>query len=72
MDGFKDFRKMIEPMLEAFVFPELTSDLGLLKSRALWMYGEFGYVVLKKEGHVPGALDRILNSMKDTNLAIRL
>lgn len=65
-------RKMVEPMLLAFVLPELDSQCGLLKSRALWMYGEFGYVELKKENHVAHALEKILISMSDTNLCIRL
>lgn len=49
MDSFKDLRKSIEPMLKTFVYPELNSEIGLMKSRALWMYGEFGYLDIKEE-----------------------
>lgn len=72
MDGYKDLRKMVEPLLEEFVLPELDSQVGLLKSRALWMYGEFGYIDLKKQEHIAIALDKLTISMVDENLAIKL
>jgi hypothetical protein len=36
------------------------------------MYGEFGYIELKKENHVAHALEKIVRSMSDGNLCIRL
>lgn len=72
MDGYKALRKMVEPMLQTFVLPELDSSIGLMKSRALWMYGEFGYIDIKNQEHISIVLEKITNSMTDENLAIKL
>jgi len=72
MDAFKDLRQSIEPMLKTFILPELDSPHGLMKSRALWMYGEFGFIDLQEGLHVQQALDKIFFGMHDDNLAIRM
>jgi hypothetical protein len=72
IDAFKDLRKSIEPMLATYIFPELSSDIGLMKSRALWVYGEFGYLEIQSQEHINGTLVKIVNCMEDENLPIKL
>ena len=38
----KELNKSMEPMLMTHVMPELNSDQPFLRSRACWVYGEFG------------------------------
>ena len=38
---YKDMAGSIEPMLKAYVLPDLASPHPLLQSRACWVYGEF-------------------------------
>ena len=54
------------------MFPELSSEIGLMKSRALWLYGEFGYIKIKNAEHVSAALTKICQALEDPNLAIKL
>ena len=37
-----DLRQSIEPLLQQYVFAELTSDNSFMRARACWLYGQFG------------------------------
>lgn len=72
VDSFKDLRKSIEPMLQTYVFKELSSSEGLLQSRAFWLYGEYGYIKIKEQEHVNAVLNLILQGMQSESLPIKL
>ena len=48
----KELNKSMEPMLMTHVMPELNSDQPFLRSRACWVYGEFGDYTFTDEKHI--------------------
>jgi len=62
----------MEPMLVAHVLPELQSAQPFLRSRACWLYGEFGDLKLGDEGKVKEAVDGIYKNLFASELPVRL
>ena len=49
---YSDLANTIEPMLKAYVLPDLASPHPLLKIRACWVYGEFSDYEIGDTQHV--------------------
>ena len=62
----------MEPMLIQHVMPELESQTPFLRSRACWVYGEFGDYDFKDEDHVKKAVDGVYKSLFAPELPVRL
>ena len=41
MERYDDLQTQIEPMLQQFVFPELSSPNGIMRCRAIDLYGQY-------------------------------
>ena len=62
----------MEPMLITHVMPELKSETPFLRSRACWVYGEFGDYEFQQEDHVKNAVDGIYQALFAPELPVRL
>ncbi len=67
----KDLKKMVEPMLSTHVIQEFQSPLAPMRSRACWIYGEFGHYKFKDNNHVLQVVNYLFNLMKDESLVVR-
>ena len=54
------------------VMPELNSDQPFLRSRACWVYGEFGDYTFADEQHIKSATDGVYQSLNSEHLPVRL
>ena len=59
-------------MLVQNVVPELTSDQPFLRSRACWLYGEFGDLTFADEESLKKAIDGIYKNLFAVELPVRL
>ena len=62
----------MEPMLIQHVLPELNSSTPFLKSRACWVYGEFGEYEFQDTSHVQKAVDGVYQACFADELPVRL
>ena len=62
----------MEPMLIQHVLPELTSNTPFLKSRACWVYGEFGGYEFQDSNHIQKAVDGVYQACWAEELPVRL
>lgn len=59
-------------MLQQHVFPEFKSPVGFLRSRALWIYGEFATLKYTDENHFNLTINQMYQLLFDTDLPCRL
>jgi hypothetical protein len=62
----------MEPMLIQHVMPELTSSEPFLRSRACWLYGEFGSFKYENEPTLKQAVDGVYKNLFSEELPVRL
>jgi len=62
----------MEPMLIHHVLPELSSAQPFLRSRACWLYGEFGNFRFQDENALKQAIDGIYKNLFVPELPVRL
>ena len=55
-----------------FVMPELISDQPFLRSRACWVYGEFGDYSFSDDKHIQQATDGVYQNLSNEHLPVRL
>ena len=61
----------METILTDFVFPELTSQIGFLRSRAVWVYSRFSYLLLRKCSFTDCGMKAVCKLLTDPELPVR-
>ena len=61
----------IEAMLSAHIFPELSSPIGFLKARALWVYGQFSSIPFSSPEHQSSVLAQVCTLVQDPSLPVK-
>lgn len=62
----------MEPMLVQHVLPDLTSEQPFLRSRACWLYGEYGDLTFNDADSLKQAIDGIYKNLFAPELPVRL
>lgn len=62
----------MEPMLIQHIMPELTSSEPFLRSRACWLYGEFGSFKFENDPMLKQAIDCVYKNLFCEELPVRL
>ena len=62
----------IEPLLQAYVFSELSSSNNMMRARACWVYGQFGKFPFNNQDHLRGALNAIYENLHHQDLPVRV
>lgn len=63
---------MIQQILETFAHSALESQSLLLQSRACWVYGRFGQFDFAKVEHLQSAIDKIVQHLHSSHIAVRV
>uniref|UniRef100_A0A7S1G649 Importin N-terminal domain-containing protein n=1 Tax=Bicosoecida sp. CB-2014 TaxID=1486930 RepID=A0A7S1G649_9STRA len=63
--------KQMETLLVQHVFPEFTSPIGFLRSRAVWVFGQYGDLPFRVKHHLGEAVRLSLNLFKDADVPVR-
>lgn len=58
-----DLQNSIEPILQQYVFSELTSSNSFMRARACWLYGQFGKFPFNNEDHLRHVLNAIYENL---------
>jgi hypothetical protein len=67
-----DMQKSIEPLMQQYVFQELTSENPFLRARACWLYGQFGSFPFQSEDHLRHVLNAIFENLHHNDLPVRV
>ena len=65
-------KSSIEPMLKAYVLPDLASPNPLLQSRACWVYGEFSDFDLEDAQHIQQAVEGVYRGLSSDLLPLKV
>ena len=68
----KEYMANAELMIKQYIFPELTSEIGFMKARASWVYGEFAHFPHADEDHLRHALNALYQCLQSPDLAVRV
>lgn len=62
----------MEPLLQQFVFSELTSENAFMRARACWLYGEFGSFPFNNQEHLHEVLNAIYQNLNHNELPVKV
>ena len=68
----EELEAQMEPMLIHHVLPELSNTQPFLRSRACWLYGEFGDLTFNDSEQFKQAIDGIYKNLFAAELPVRL
>jgi hypothetical protein len=68
----EELQLSIEPLLQNYVFSELTSSNAMMRARACWVYGQFGKFPFNNQDHLRGALNAIYENLHHQDLPVRV
>lgn len=72
-----ELQASIEPLLQQYVFAELTSENPFMRARACWLYGQFGqlpnvFSSATGEDHLRHVLNGIYENLSHADLPVRV
>ena len=66
------YRSSLEDLIHAHVMTEFPSQVGFLRARACWVYGQFSDIKFKFPANMLNALERVVGCMADPELPVRV
>lgn len=67
----ESLKEKIEPMLSGHVFAELTSQVGFLRARSCWAYGQFASFPFTNLEHQQAVLEKICALLLDPDMPVK-
>lgn len=68
----EDYVKNAERLLKEYAGGELLSDNPFMRSRACWVYGQFGAFAFVEEGHLQAVCDAVWQNLDHNDLPVRV
>lgn len=62
----------METLLEKYVIPEFTNEIGFLRARACWLFGLFGRLEYQNKKNINDAIEGIYKGIVDKELAVQV
>ena len=77
ISGSHALQSSLEPLLQSYVFSELSSPNPILRSRAIWLYGRFGalpacFKSATGQEHLRHVLNAVYENLAHTDLPVRV